>query len=112
VVHDGVLMVITGGGGQRNFLEPSVEEPRFTKKNHYTLVDLPLTDPHDALEGVLSCVGKGHETLSVTSFFQASQIGVGANLSVELKSYPGLGGGSYLPAGWPAARLESSIRTP
>ena len=39
-VYNGVLMIITGGGGQRNFVDPDVNEPRFTKKNH-TLVDIP-----------------------------------------------------------------------
>ena len=50
-VHNGVLMVITGGGGQRNFLEPAVNEPRFTKKRHYTLVDIPASGPANRSRG-------------------------------------------------------------
>ncbi len=76
-VYNGVLMVITGGGGQRNFLEPSVKEPRFTKKSHYTLVDIPRSGPSEPFESVLSCIGKGHETLSISSF---TQTGLFANL--------------------------------
>ncbi len=94
VVHDGVLMVITGGGGQRNFLEPSVEEPRFTKKNHYTLIDIPEAGPHMTLEGLLSCVGKGRETMFMTSFFQPSCFGNGGDAAVELRPSSGSGAGS------------------
>lgn len=67
-VHNGVLMVITGGGGQRNFLEPAVSEPLFTKKKHYTLVDIPASGPLEPFQGVLSCVGRSHEILSAASF--------------------------------------------
>jgi len=69
-VYDGVLMVITGGGGQNNFFDPQVDVPRFTKKNHYSVVDIPDATPAGPLEGILSCMGRDHETLSVLSFSQ------------------------------------------
>ena len=69
-VYDGVLMVITGGGGQNNFFDPQVDVPRFTKKNHYSLVDIPDATAFGPLEGLLSCMGRDHETLSVLSFSQ------------------------------------------
>jgi hypothetical protein len=87
-VYKGVLMVITGGGGQNNVLEPPVNEPRFTKKKHYTLVDIPASSPYGPFEGVLSCMGKGHETLSVASFYQASLFAGGLDGSVALRSLP------------------------
>ena len=72
-VHDGVLMVITGGGGQRNFLEPSVSAPRFTKKKHFTLVDIAASGPAEPLEGILSCMGIGRRALSVLSLIHISE---------------------------------------
>jgi hypothetical protein len=110
-VHNGVLMVITGGGGQRNFLEPAVNEPRFTKKRHYTLVDIPASEPGDPFEGVLSCVGLRHEALSVTSFSQADMF-AGGDLSVALRPYAAPAAGPFRP-GMPAPfRLGASSRTP
>jgi len=94
-VHNGVLMVITGGGGQRNFLEPKVREPRFTKKSHYTLVDIPRSGPSELFEGVLSCVGKGHETLSLLSFTQASLFANRRDISVVLRPSPALAGAHF-----------------
>jgi len=102
-VHNGVLMVITGGGGQRNFLEPAVNEPRFTKKRHYTLVDIPASGPGEPFEGVLSCMGPGHEVLSVTSFSQANMF-AGGDLSVSLRPYAAPAAGPF--------RLGASSRTP
>ncbi len=111
-VHDGVLMVITGGGGQRNFLEPRVDEPRFTKKNHFTLVDIPSPDPFGTFEGILSCMGKGFETLSVSSFSQASPFASGGDVSVALRPYFESAGGPFRPEGWLSPRLGSASRTP
>jgi len=88
-------MVITGGGGQRNFLEPKVREPRFTKKSHYTLVDIPRSGPSELFEGVLSCVGKGHETLSLLSFTQASLFAYRRDISVVLRPSPALAGAHF-----------------
>lgn len=96
-VHDGVLMVITGGGGQRNLLEPRVKEPRFTKKRHYTLVDIPTGGPQGAFEGVLTCMGKGNETLSMSSFTQASLFASGGDISVALQPYPAAAWGPLRP---------------
>jgi hypothetical protein len=112
VVHDGVLMLITGGGGQRNFLEPDVKEPRFTKKNHYTLVDIPASGSHEPFEGVLSCVGKGKEILSLSSFFQASPLANGGDISVALLPYPASAGGPFRPGDPASTRLGSSNRIP
>jgi hypothetical protein len=94
-VYDGVLMVITGGGGQRNFLEPKVKEPRFTKKSHYTVVDIPRSGPSGLFEGVLSCMGKGYETLSVTSFTQPSLVANRWDVSVALRSSPAQAGAHF-----------------
>ena len=88
VVHNGVLMIITGGGGQRNFLEPRVRQPRFTKKRHYTLVDIPRSGLLETFEGTLTCMGLGNETLSATSFIQASPFASGGDLAVMLRPYP------------------------
>lgn len=111
-VHDGVLMMITGGGGQRSFLEPAVNEPLFTKKKHYTLVDIPAAGPFEALEGTLSCLGKGHETLSVSSFVQASPFASAGDLSVALRLDPGPAGVAPRPGRPALVRLGSSSRTP
>ncbi len=112
VVHNGVLMIITGGGGQRNFLEPAVKEPRFTKKNHYTLVDIPASGPYEALEGVLSCIGKDKEILFLSSFFQASPFANGGDISVALRPYPASAGGPFRPGSPAATRLGLSSHTP
>ena len=112
VVYNGVLMVITGGGGQRNFLEPAVKEPRFTKKSHYTLVDIPRSGPNDPFEGVLSCMGKGRETLFISSFIQAGPSASGGHISVALRPYPSPAGGPYRPGDPAATRLGVSSRTP
>ena len=87
-VHNGVLMVITGGGGQRNFLEPAVDEPLFTKEKHYTVVDVPASGPLETFQGLLSCMGRGHEALSVSSFTQASPFASGGDIPVQT-SRPG-----------------------
>jgi hypothetical protein len=88
-LYNGVLMVITGGGGQRTTFNPQVDEPRFTKKHHYTLVDLPGSGPFGTLEGTLFCMGRDHETLSVVSFSQRSLVaGSPPSGSVALEPYP------------------------
>jgi hypothetical protein len=112
MVYKGVLMIITGGGGQRNFLEPAVKEPRFTKEKHYTLVEIPASGTNEPFEGVLSCIGRGNETLSISSFFQASPFGNGGDLSVALRPYPASAGGRSWPGDPALARLGSSSRTP
>jgi len=85
-VYNGVLMVITGGGGQRNFFEPKVDEPRFTKMRHYTVVDIPDAGPSGPLEGVLSCMGREHKVLYAISFSQPNLVAGGG--SVALGPYP------------------------
>jgi len=111
-VYNGVLMVITGGGGQRNFLEPKVREPRFTKESHYTLVDIPRSGPSELFEGVLSSIAKGHKVLSMTSFTQASLFASHGDGSVALLPYPAPAGWPFRPAGSAPVRLGSSSRTP
>ncbi|MGE5741128.1 MAG: metallophosphoesterase family protein [Candidatus Aminicenantes bacterium RBG_16_66_30] len=111
-VYRGVLMVITGGGGQRNFLDPEVKEPRFTKKRHYTLVDIPRPGPNGSFEGVLSCMGKGHEVLSIASFVQADPFASGGDIAVVLRPYPSPAGGPYRPGDPAVTRLGVSSRTP
>jgi hypothetical protein len=88
-------MVITGGGGQRNFLEPKVKQPRFTKKSHYTLVDIPRSGPSGPFEGILSCMGKGFEALSVMSFTQPSLVANRKDVSVELRPSPAPAGSHF-----------------
>jgi len=111
-VYRGVLMVITGGGGQRNFADPDVEEPRFTKTKHYTLVDIPRSGPAGPFEGILSCMGKGHVTLSIMSFSQAVLSAPGVDLSVALRPYPASDSGPYRPGDPAPATLALSSRTP
>jgi len=109
-IHKGVLMTITGGGGQRNFLEPDVKEPLFTKKKHYTLVDIPAAGPFEPFEGVLACVGKGHERLFASSFVQPSLL-AGGDLSVGLRPWPGPDAALLdVPPAW--TPLGISSRTP
>lgn len=109
-IYKGVLMTITGGGGQRNFLEPGVMEPLFTKKKHYTLVDIPASGPFEPFEGVLACVGKGHETLFASSFVQPSFLASG-DLSVALRPWPAPAGTLLAaPSAW--TPLGASSRTP
>jgi hypothetical protein len=112
LVYRGVLMVITGGGGQRNVLDPDVKEPLFTKKRHYTLVDIPATSPGEPLQGVLSCMGKWHETLFISSFSQPSSLPGGADLAVALRPYPASDFGPFRPGDPAAAMLAVSSRTP
>ena len=71
-LYNGVLMVITGGGGQRNFFDPKVDEPLFTKMRHFTLVDIPDAASLGPLEGVLTCMGRDYRVLSEISFSQPS----------------------------------------
>lgn len=97
LVHDGVLMVITGGGGQRNALEPDVDEPLFTKRNHYTLVDLPEAGPGAPLQGILSCMGKGRETLFISSFSRPVAPAAGGDLAIALRPYPASMFGPFRP---------------
>jgi hypothetical protein len=112
-LYHGVLMVITGGGGQRTTFNPKVHEPRFTKKHHYTLVDIPGSGPFGSLEGILSCMGQGHETLSVLSFSQPGPIGGAGGGSVALRPYPDLMRGFLRPGPIPIPILSGSpARTP
>lgn len=111
LVYQGVLMVITGGGGQRNILDPDVKEPLFTKKRHYTLVDIPRSAASSPFEGVLSCVGTGHETLFVSSFSQAG-LPAGGDLTVALRPYAASDLGPFRPGDPVATRLAISSRTP
>ena len=112
LVYNGVLMVITGGGGQRNSLEPDVKEPLFTKKNHYTLVDLPASGPGARLRGVLSCMGKWREPLFVSSFSRSGWPAAGADLAVALRPYPAPDIGPIRPGDPSPLRPAAPGRTP
>jgi hypothetical protein len=113
LVHNGVLMVITGGGGQRNFLEPAVRAPHFTKKRHYTLVDIPAPGTSfGPFEGILSCMGMGRETLFRSSFIQAGPLTAIGNLGVALRSLPAPVDGPFRPGSSAPMPLGTSSRTP
>ncbi len=111
LVYKGVLMVITGGGGQRNYFEPAVDVPLFTKKRHYSLVDISSTGESRLLEGVLSCLGKGNNPLFVSSFYQGVTWPAGGETPVELLTYFAAGGIPVRPDGlfW---RTPPMSRTP
>jgi hypothetical protein len=111
-VYNGVLMVITGGGGQRNFMEPAVKEPLFTKKSHYTLVDIPRSGPAGPFQGILSCIGKGYATLSVASFSQGGLSANGGDLSVTFRPYPASDPGPFRPGDPVTTRPGASSHTP
>ena len=87
-LYKGVLMVITGGGGQRTTFNPKVHEPRFTKKHHYSLVDIPDSGAFGPLEGILSCMGQDRKTLSVLGFSQPGPIIGSGNWPVTIQPYP------------------------
>lgn len=112
VVYNGVLMVITGGGGQRNFLDPNVKEPLFTKKKHYTLVDIPRSGFGEPLQGVLSCIGSHHENLFVSSFSQPGLFSGSTDHTVALRPYPASDPVLIRPGDPTAAGLAVSSRTP
>ena len=112
-VYNGVLMVITGGGGQRNFFDPNVKEPLFTKMHHYTLVDIPGPQPFGPFEGILSCMGKGHEARFVSSFSQPDLIAAGGRGAVLIRPYAASARGHFRPGPSPAPlTLDVSSRTP
>jgi hypothetical protein len=112
LVYNGVLMVITGGGGQRNFLDPNVKEPLFTKKRHYTLVDIPGSGFGEPLQGVLSCIGSHHENLFVSSFSQPGLLSEVVDLAVALRPYPASDPVLVRPGDPTVAGLAVSGRTP
>jgi len=111
LVYQGVLMVITGGGGSRNFLDPDVKEPLFTKKKHYTLVDIPASSAGRPLQGILSCMGLRHETIFVSSFSQPALVAGLAPSGVSLGGYPASDLGPFRP-GDPGPVIAGSSRTP
>jgi hypothetical protein len=112
-LYRGVLMVITGGGGQRTTFNPKVDEPRFTKKHHYTLVDIPGAGPFEPFQGTLFCMGQDHKTLSVVSFSQPSLIAGAEGGSVVLEPYPSSSRGPLGSAPRPSLfRPVASSRTP
>jgi predicted phosphodiesterase len=111
LVYKGVLMVLTGGGGSRNFLDPDVKEPLFTKKKHYTLVDIPASTAGGPFQGILSCMGKGHETIFVSSFRQPALVAGLAPSGVTLGAYPASHLGPFRP-GDPVPVNAGSSRTP
>lgn len=112
VVYKGVLMVMTGGGGSRNFLDPNVKEPLFTKKKHYTLVDIPASRPGQPLQGILSCMGRGRETIFISSFSQPALVAGLASPGVSLRAYPASDFGPFRPGDPAAAVTAVSSRRP
>lgn len=36
--------------------------------DNWKLMDIPASGPYEPFEGILSCVGRGHEILSASSF--------------------------------------------
>jgi predicted phosphodiesterase len=111
LVYQGVLMVISGGGGSRNFLDPDVQVPLFTKKRHYTLVDIPASQSGRPLEGILSCMGRGHETIFISSFSQPSLVAGLTAPVVSLGSYPATDLGPFRPDD-PAGLVTGAGRMP
>jgi hypothetical protein len=112
-LYNGVLMVITGGGGQRTFFNPQVNLPRFTKRHHYTLVDIPGAGPFEPLEGTLACMAKDHELLSAVSFSQPSLVAGAADGSVIFEPYPSSSRGPLKAGPRPSLfRPVASSRTP
>lgn len=111
VVYKGVLMVLTGGGGSRNYLDPDVKEPLFTKKKHYTLVDIPASGAGQPLQGILSCMGRGNATIFVSSFSQPALLAGPASPGVSLGAYPASDLGPFRP-GETAPVMAGSSRTP
>jgi hypothetical protein len=57
-------------------------------------------------------MGKGHETLSISSFFQASPLTAGGDLSVALRPYHASADGAFRPRDPASTRLGWSSRTP
>jgi Calcineurin-like phosphoesterase len=111
LVYKGVLMVITGGGGSRNFLDPDVKEPLFTKKKHYTLVDIPASRQDQPLQGILSCMGQGRETIFISSFIQPALVAGLVSPGVSLGAYPASNLGPFRP-GDPLPIVAGSSRKP
>ena len=68
-IHQETVMVITGGGGQRNQLEPRARQPLSTKRNHFTLIDMIAADGEPP-QGVITCVTRSGEPLFMSSFYQ------------------------------------------
>jgi predicted phosphodiesterase len=63
------LMVISGGGGQRNQLEPRARHRYSTKQRHFTLIDL-MAEKGEPFQGVITCITRNNEPLFMNSFIQ------------------------------------------
>ncbi|MCK7489548.1 MAG: hypothetical protein MZU79_04390 [Anaerotruncus sp.] len=61
-------------------------------------MDIPAPGTTGTFEGILSCMGKGRETLFRSSFIQAGPLTAIGNLGVALRPLP-RAGGQPLPAG-------------
>jgi predicted phosphodiesterase len=83
-IYRGILMVMTGGGGQRNDLDPRVKEPLSTKENHFTLVDI-MTEGE--IRGVLTCINKNNNPLFISSFYQSGNNGNNDEVSTHIGPY-------------------------
>ena len=69
LAHDGTVMIISGGGGQRSFLEPRAKQPLSTKQKSFTLVDI-LAEEGCAPQGVVTCVNRHGQPLFMNAFYE------------------------------------------
>jgi predicted phosphodiesterase len=66
-VYRETVMVISGGGGQRNQLEASARHPFSSKRRHFTLIDLAAVKGAP-LQGVITCISRENVPLFMNSF--------------------------------------------
>lgn len=65
----GMVMIITGGGGQSAFAEPRARQPLSTRQKHFTVLDLP-TGRGQTPRVVVSAISRDNKQLFPTSFYQ------------------------------------------
>ena len=89
-------MIITGGGGQTEFIDPKAREPLATKEKHFTLIDLP-TGKAQELQVVISALNRHNKPLFKTSFYQWEPNGPLGEPSMQLRPYIALENDPTLP---------------
>jgi predicted phosphodiesterase len=87
-IHRGTVMIISGGGGQRAFLEPKAKEPLSTKEKHFTIVDV-LAGREQGPQGVISCISRYGKPLFMTAFYLGESKGNGDGPSMQLTPFKG-----------------------
>lgn len=87
-IHRGTVMIISGGGGQRAFLEPKAKEPLSTKEKHFTIVDM-LTGRERDPQGMISCINRYNKPLFMTAFYLDKPKGNGVGPSMQLTPFKG-----------------------